>query len=383
MGPTGPTGSTAGGQFVFVLRPGDPLGNHDNVYVDSNSLFAAMSTVQGGKRIEIDGSLAPVNWTANGVQDLTGVEFYGPQPTLQGYTLNLDDGVKWSFGSLYNNGVWIQSNSTSPIVTYDDGGTGGSIFLFEYLEGAIYCNNPNAPFFDIVSGSFDADVTGVSYIGDGTNAAVRTEAAGNFNGFFQDSSQLADFALDATSPGGSASFQISFDASSPPRPQGITYTSNLLDFAANVAYTTGPSGQSVGQIIAIIANHVCVESVANFGPATSLDIELGVAGMPITPANFTTTTGKVRVMVSVNMLATAGDQLTYQLARDGAFIGPAIATTVGGTAGVNHASGTIIFDDVGVPAGAHTWGIQITDTTAGHSVEVPAGQVSVTLQELL
>lgn len=218
---------------VFVLRPGDPLGQHDNVYLDSTSLWNAASLVSGSKRIEIDGSLAVVNWLADGLQDVSGVEFFSSQEALQGYTLNLNDGVQWTFTSLYVNGVFIESNSTSlPVFTLNN--PGEFAFLFIYLEGSVWSNTAVATFL-VEAGEFSAEVSDLGNIGDGTHPTIKAVTPGSFDGIFVDGSELEVGAFDPTSTG---TFSISYDAGSPPGSQApLTPTMELIDTAPNVGYT--------------------------------------------------------------------------------------------------------------------------------------------------
>jgi hypothetical protein len=214
---------------AFVLRPGDPLGARGNVYLNSASLYNAMLLVHGSKRIEIDGSFAPVNWLADGVQDLSGVEFFSSQDLAQGFTLNLNDGVQWTFDAIYINGVDIVSQSNSPIATVNS-----QVFVFLYLEGAIESDTA-APFFLVEAGDLSFEVSDQSVIGDAIHPVIKTVTPGAMDGLFFNNSELATAALDPTSTG---TFSISYDASSAPENQApLTPTLTLLDLAPNVAYT--------------------------------------------------------------------------------------------------------------------------------------------------
>jgi len=99
---TYPTGSNGGGssaiagtQYVFVFRPGDPLGNHQNVYTSWLALYTAASTVAGGVRVFCDDNLGAIHITS-GAWIIDGWVFDSAASFVNangGAIVNVDDGV--------------------------------------------------------------------------------------------------------------------------------------------------------------------------------------------------------------------------------------------------------------------------------------------------
>jgi hypothetical protein len=198
--------------------------------------MAARAAVEGNVRIEIDGTFGPVNWLAAGLQDMTGVELFSAQNTLQGFSLNINDGVKWTFDTMYVNGVIINSNSSSPVFT----SSAPLTFFFVYLEGSI-ASTTTSPFAEVVSGQFNAQFTSESFAGDNTHPFVKVDVGATcFIDSFENSG-LATNAVDQTSVGLTT---ITFDASSAPQSQGVAPV--LLDPVDELFETFGPLPANVG-----------------------------------------------------------------------------------------------------------------------------------------
>jgi len=215
-------GSIAATQYVFVFRPGDPLGNRQNIYTSWTSVYAAMSSVQGSKRLEIDGSFAPVHIPA-GAYNLSGVEFFSAQDTVQGFTVIMDDGATITFDSLFNNGVTIQSQSSSPVFTQ----TAGNAFVFCYNSGTFLSELGAAPFFRVTTTATelylllsDQSVLGNGFVA-GFPPVVKVEGAATFFSAVTSGSFVQPAAIDPASTG-TAIFNLDTSSSLGAQPSFVT-----------------------------------------------------------------------------------------------------------------------------------------------------------------
>ena len=118
-GPTGPccTGPTGqpGKTFNLVLRPGEPGGSHDNVYVTWEEVIAAAQAIQGGKLIQIDslysGVVVPASIQAKNPSVVGGFGASPPNPALPG-TVTFTDPAGLFTPAMIGRGIRIQGATT-------------------------------------------------------------------------------------------------------------------------------------------------------------------------------------------------------------------------------------------------------------------------------
>jgi hypothetical protein len=233
---TDPTTPAVGSatQYTYVLMPGAPQAG--NVYPDSNSLFAAVlaqRAITGDASnilIEVNGSLAPATWLANGSQDMSGVTLFSSQQTVQGFTLTLADNVIWTFDTLLVDGLSLLSQGgTSPVTQ----ATTATLVLDNFSQVA---SKGVASFF-VLSGVLEGLFKGNSTLGDFVHHAVKvTGAGGNFTGYFYQNSAIGSHAFDPT---GTSNIAFNIDASvfAATQDAPLTPSINFLDASGQMSYT--------------------------------------------------------------------------------------------------------------------------------------------------
>jgi hypothetical protein len=103
----------------FVYRPGDPLGTRENVYTDWPTMFAAMATVEGYKKVFVDDSFTSPAVVPAGSYDLTDVNVEGIDKFLT--PLHFADGVVFTSDRMLLafsfRGVRLRNLGTSAVIT--------------------------------------------------------------------------------------------------------------------------------------------------------------------------------------------------------------------------------------------------------------------------
>lgn len=148
---------------------------------------------------------------------------------------------------------------------------------------------------------------------------------------------------------------------------------------ATGAGSTGPTGANGPG-----GSPTNVINTGSFGPSNPLQIALGGAGMPVTPATHTAVTGTVKVTVQAAVTGTGGGgQFQYFLIRDGSEVGSFFLEQVDpNVGGVSNAVTLIALDSV-TAGTAHSWGMQIHGLNGGgnYAVEVTGANLASVIVE--
>jgi hypothetical protein len=288
-----PNAFGSGGQalvYSVVLRPGDPLGDHDNVFTTFTALYAMASTVPGGVRVSVDDSLAPTHITA-GVYNLDGWVIVNGEGEA---TLLIDDGASATWNNLWLDGLIVQGNNTAPFFHP----TSGQANLY-ISDGATVQSLAAGPFIQADGTSF-VFVTSAQAdnIGDGAHVTFTSTGAGALE-LFMSGGSLAPGSI--TGSGSSLNWESSTSV-----PDLTTLT------GVSLFYESGPQQASNG-------------GVANV-PAATINIVSAPIGIARRKSGFVHLDCVFCVQAS-DVAAT----LTGQFTRDGAPIGQTFPIT--GSAG--------------------------------------------------
>jgi hypothetical protein len=303
--------------YNLVLRPGGVPGG--NVFASWNSLYAFASGIQGGVRVVMDDSLAPIHIpSASSPYNIDGWSWVNGSSAA---TVIIDDGAHATWKNMWLNGVIVQGNNTTPFFHATGQSnlyiTGGS-FVQSQAAGEIIQTDGVSAFVFIVSDQG-------SEIGSGNSATFSGINSSSLE-LFMSGGSVADGAITGD---GTANVTFDWDSSVNVDPSTLT---NVTLF-----YESAPQ-------------QIVVETIGNAAAAAII----ATAGIGLMRSK----SGMVKLDCTFCVVPNSASLLTGQFTRDGAPIGPTVNITAG--AGSPEIALTLCWLDLLPDEALHIYNFQAT-----------------------
>lgn len=181
-------------------------------------------------------------------------------------------------------------------------------------------------------------------------------------------------------------------ATGPTGPTGVGATGATGATGVGATGATGPAGSPGGATGATGPTGVGATGATGAG-ATSHhaysqngSIIAASTTPTFTSASYTSATGNVEILASMTATGlgatlAAGDAVVFALLQDGSTLAGSASLSVG-AAGSSNADASATLHWVGAASGAHTYAIQATVLTGGHTATVQVGQAAISLIDL-
>lgn len=345
-------GAGGGGESTsptFVLRPGNPAGNTNNVFIDWASLYDVFSLVSGNRWIYVDDSLATATVPA-GTWNVDLTTFVGNFASTT-EILHFADGAHLQFNTIWIDGLLtLSQDGASPVFTLTNAQNFAQIVILQgnllSTTATAFVRNSNTTPGD----DFFIDVQGEATIGDDVHPVVTTDAGA-----------LSVISLGAGSSVGASEVILAHALA------GLG--------TAEVVFADSQSGLHPTQDVTTITR---TQPGLNFS-TTQNGSPLGPAGtVQQTSAAFTRIRlGRIRVYGSISGVTSVAATVTVTLLRDAVTIAQAVVSTQADD--LTYAVALSIID-LAPDSAAHTYAIQAV--SGAGTTTVADQQATLNVEEL-